>query len=139
MKSILSMTPSQRVKQLVFLKVLVGYFFIAFAILLTAPAQVLIAAPFVPGDGVYDSDTEVTYREYWISHEWFTGGDDCAESAEPPVGFKFYIEPLEFESRCPMYFDIDDDFSNAVRAEVYMDIWRGRANPAVRFLSLIHI
>jgi len=84
-------------------KVLLSLLFVAFANLLIVSGQVF-------GAGVYDSSTEVTYREYWISHEWFTGGDACAES---PVGNKWYIEPLEFGSRCPMYFDIDDDFSNA--------------------------
>ena len=32
-----------------------------------------------------------------------------------------------------MYFDIDEDFSNAIRAEVYMDIWRGRVPSSVRY------
>ena len=31
-----------------------------------------------------------------------------------------------------MYFDINDDISDAARAEIYIDIWRGRPNPAPR-------
>ena len=83
---------------------------------------------FFAGDGVYDSDSEVVYKEYWISHEWFTGSDDCDAF---PEGDQFFIEPVE--SSCPMFFNIGDDFSNAVRAEIFMDIWRGRTNPSVRF------
>jgi len=84
----------------------------------------------VAGTGVYDSDFEVTYKEYWISHQWFTGLDDCADS---PTGGKWFIEPHGEESACPMYFDIPDDISGALRAEVYMDIWRGRDTRSVRF------
>ena len=95
------------------------------------PVEVLLEVgfpPFVAGDGVYDADTEVVYKEYWISHEWFTGHDDCDAF---PEGFQFFIEPVD--SPCDLFFDIGDDFSNAVRAEIYMDIWRGRVNPSIRF------
>ena len=105
--------------------------FTAFVSLLLAPAQVLGQDASVAGNGVYDSDTEVTYKEYWISHEWFTGADSCDGTQQNST---FFIEPLSgADSPCQLFFDIDDDFSNAVRAEIYMDIWRGRSNPAVRF------
>ena len=85
---------------------------------------------FVSGSGVYDSDAEVTYKEYWISHEWFTGQGDC--STADLTGNQFFIEPPN-ETPCQLFVDIDEDFSNAIRAEVYMDIWRGRDPSSVRF------
>ena len=85
---------------------------------------------FVSGSGVYDSDTEVTYKEYWISHEWFTGQGDC--STDNLTGNQFFIEPPN-ETPCQMFFDIEEDFSNAIGAEVYMDIWRGRDPSSIRF------
>ena len=85
------------------------------------------------GNGVYDSDQEVTYKEYWISHQWFTAGGDCGASP-PPSGGKWFTEPVSGQlNACPMYFDVDEDFTNAIRAEVYMDIWRGRTNSSIRF------
>ena len=57
---------------------------------------------------------EVTCREYWSPHEeWLDN------SGEPG---SWYIEPSEQERVANVY--IEDDFSNALGARVYMDLWR---------------
>ncbi|MEM7133565.1 MAG: hypothetical protein AAF702_45145 [Chloroflexota bacterium] len=68
-----------------------------------------------------------------MDHLYFTGGGDCAANP-PPAGNKYYIEPIGgIPNACYLYFDINDDISNALRAEIYMDIWRGHTSRDIRF------
>ena len=81
--------------------------------------------------GLYDEDTGTTYKEVWIDHKEFTGG--CGAS-ERPFG-TWYVEPLGFNNVCQkvLDFELPNDFTNATKIEVYMDIWRGHNPPSVRF------
>ena len=88
--------------------------------------------PMTTQAGVFDEDTGTTYKEYWINHDEFTGacGDD-----ERPLG-SFYVEPSNFGVQSCikiLEFEIPDNFINAKKLEVFMDIWRGHDDPSVRF------
>lgn len=75
--------------------------------------------------GIWNADEEVTYKEYWIPHTQFTAG--CTEDGQPiSPGGSWYSEP-ESLTKCPktMLLNIPDDISGALKAEVYVDIWRG--------------
>ena len=78
--------------------------------------------------GIYNADTEVTYKQYWIPHTEFTGG--CG-SKNVPEGGAWYIEP----SPCTktLTFQIPDDFSLALKVEIYLDLWRNRTRQSARF------
>ena len=88
--------------------------------------------------GIFSADTEVTYKEYWIDHKEFTGG--CTDDGLPtsPNG-SFYAEP-EGLGKCPkeMELPILDDFSGALRAELYVDMWRtdDQISPRLRINGL---
>ena len=79
------------------------------------------------------SDTEVTYKEYWMDHDQFTGG--CTDDGLPenPNG-TFFAEPGKI-GECPKFMQIDllDNFSNAIKAEIYVDLWRNYDTPSARF------
>jgi regulation of enolase protein 1 (concanavalin A-like superfamily) len=81
-----------------------------------------------PRGGIYRSDTDITYKEYWVSHDEFTGG--CGEHEVSPPSF--YFEP---SSGCTksVTLQIPDDFTQALKAEIYVDLWRNRNNPSARF------
>lgn len=85
--------------------------------------------------GIYPASEEVTYKEYWIPHKpQFTGG--CTDAGLPtnPNG-AFYSEPGAL-NKCPktMTLNIPDNLSGALRAEVYVDMWRtdDRISPRLR-------
>jgi VCBS repeat-containing protein len=96
-----------------------------------------VADSMIPAPAVYNASVPTTYKEYWVDHEWFVGGDSCADPDNPPQGGQFYIELHGgINKACPLFFDIDDDLSNLpdnTRVELFMDIWRGRKDPAIRF------
>lgn len=83
--------------------------------------------------GIYDENTETTYKEYWIDHKQFTGGcnDDGTPSA--PLG-SFYSEPHHLDD-CPktMDFTLPDSIAGAVKAEIFLDLWRNREEQGVFF------
>jgi len=93
---------------------------------------------------IYNSDTDVTYKEYWVPHTQFTGGiveeplpplttRDCV--ADAPTGNSFFLEPGVFNRDKPqeyfcdktVTFEIPDDMSAALKAELYFDLWRNHA------------
>ncbi len=88
--------------------------------------------------GIYYADAEVTYKQYWVNHSEFTGG--CTDEGLPtnPSG-SFYAEP-DTMNKCPkeMELTIPDNFSGALRAELYVDIWRGydEVSPRLRINNL---
>ena len=83
--------------------------------------------------GVFNADSEVTYKEYWMPHSQFTGG--CTEVGLPenPNGAT-YAEPGKL-NECPkaMQITLPDNFSNAIKAELFIDLWRNYDNHSARF------
>lgn len=81
--------------------------------------------------GVYDENSETTYKEYWIDHKEFTGGCNDDGTPSSPNG-SWYAEPYP---KCPktMNFTLPDDPASAVKAKIYIDLWRNRNNPGVSF------
>jgi hypothetical protein len=85
--------------------------------------------PGLSGAGVYNSDTEVTYKEYWVDHSEFTGG--CGPDLLP--GGTSFIEPSATCSKT-LTFNIPDDPASAVGgAKIYLDLWRNRDVPSATF------
>lgn len=89
--------------------------------------------------GIYSASEEVVYKEIWIDHDQFTGSMewDAEEGTCTPTRpwGTWYAEPLGLWN-CPitMVFDIDaDDLQNAVKAEIYIDLWRNRTPSSLRF------
>jgi hypothetical protein len=83
--------------------------------------------------GIFRASGEVTYKEYWVPHTQFTGG--CNEDGTPtnPSG-TFYFEPFTLW-KCPktVAFTLPDDFTNAEKIEVYLDLWRNYDIQSARF------
>jgi hypothetical protein len=82
--------------------------------------------------GIYEADTVVTYKEYWVPHSQFTGGHQTdAEGRVLPgcldtnPGGTFYLEPVD---NCvkTVTFTIPEALGRATRAELYFDLWRNR-------------
>ena len=75
--------------------------------------------------GIYNADGEVTYKEYWMDHKQFTGG--CIEPGvnSEPNGNVWYAEP-DTLAKCPktMILNIPDGIAGALRAEIFVDLWR---------------
>jgi hypothetical protein len=76
--------------------------------------------------GIYNADSEVIYKEYWIPHSQFTGG--CTH----PLTNSWYLEPWPGCIK-ELNFTIPDDFSRALKVELYLDIWRGRRKLPIRY------
>ena len=79
-------------------------------------------------EAIYGANNEVTYKEYWIDHSEFDGA--CGDELRDPGAF--YIEPY---SGCDktLQFEIPDDFSQAGEVKIYLDLWRNRDTPRVKF------
>ena len=95
--------------------------------------SLLLAQPPAAEAGILDANNQVTYKEYWIHHDEFTGG--CNDDGTPThPGGTFYAEPWTLQ-KCPktMEFELPDDFSNAQKVEVYLDLWRAYADRGFRF------
>ena len=82
--------------------------------------------------GLYNDDQEVTYKEYWISHKQFTAGCPTPLVNEKPNG-SWYSEP-DTLAKCPksMKLNIPDGISNALKAELYVDLWRNYDTKSAR-------
>jgi regulation of enolase protein 1 (concanavalin A-like superfamily) len=80
--------------------------------------------------GIYNAGQggEVTYKEYWINHDEFTGVCNSDGSPNKPGGAAF-IEPGP-KCTITMDFKLPDSLANATKAEIYLDFWRNR-DPAV--------
>ena len=93
----------------------------------------LLSIPGRAKAGIFEARNEVTYKEYWVHHNQFTGG--CNEDGTPthPYG-TFYFEPHTL-AKCPktVTFTLPDDFSNAAKIEVYLDLWRNYTIQAATF------
>ena len=96
-----------------------------------------VLQPTPVGAGVYYANDSVTYKEYWVNHSEFTGGfvhpvNDC-DSAEDsnPWGGSHYLEPWPCHKI--VEFTIPDDFSQALKAEIFLDLWRNQEHQIARF------
>ncbi len=90
-----------------------------------------LLGPATPADAaVFGDSNEVTYKEYWIDHKEFTAG--CDEDLD--ANGSWYSEPGPLDE-CPklMEFTIPDGIASAIKAEIYIDLWRNRDNPSARF------
>ncbi len=102
--------------------------------------------------GIYNADQETTYKEYWVPHSEFTGGfkrwvdpDTGQETSKAisgcpdtnPNGGRNYLEPWPKTDidgvPClkTLTIAIPDDFSQALRAEIYLDLWRNQNRLAI--------
>ena len=86
--------------------------------------SLLLTGPTAVEAGIFEASNEVTYKEYWVHHSQFTGG--CNDDGTPtsPYG-TFYLEP-HLPNKCPktVTFTLPDDFTNAAKIELYLDLWR---------------
>ncbi len=82
--------------------------------------------------GMFDADTEVTYKEYWMPHTQFTGG--CVDGLPQNPGGTWYVEPGR-QNECPkaMKITLPDNPTNALKAEIYLDLWRNHDTHSARF------
>jgi hypothetical protein len=92
-----------------------------FAVLQPVTPAAADAGPLAP------ADTEVTYKEYWVPHTQFSGS--CS-SPVVATGY-WYVEPAPCVKT--LTFNIPDNVSGALRAEIYLDLWRNRDVPRIRF------
>lgn len=102
---------------------------LAFVIL----GSLMLMAPKTTQAGIFNADNQVTYKEYWVSHSEFTGG--CNDDGTPTSpGGSWYSEPYT-RDKCPKTFNftLPDDFTNAARIEVYLDLWRNYTIQAANF------
>jgi len=102
--------------------------------------------------GIYNADQETTYKEYWVPHSEFTGGfrrwvDPATgqETSKAVAGCKDtkasggsdYLEPWPksdvdgVSCKKTLILAIPDDFSQALRAEIYLDLWRNQNRLAI--------
>ena len=89
-----------------------------------------------------------------MPHSQFTG--HCVAGLPENPGGTWYVEPGKL-NECPkaMQITLPDNFASAIKAEIYLDLWRNYNTPSARFrvngnptvyapdagydLSLIHI
>ena len=93
----------------------------------------LMILPSTAEAGIFNSSSQVTYKEYWVNHSQFTGG--CNDDGTPThPGGTWYVEPWTLQ-KCPktMSFDLPDDFTNALKVEFYLDLWRAYDQRGLQF------
>lgn len=93
---------------------------LAFVIL----GSLMLMVPKVTKAGIFNAGEEVTYKEYWVHHNQFTGG--CNDDGTPTAPYgSLYLEPGK-RDKCPktVSFTLPDDFTNAAKIEIYLDLWR---------------
>ena len=93
----------------------------------------LLSIPGRAAAGIYEAKNEATYKEYWVGHDQFTGGCNDDGSPTAPYG-SWYMEPHTL-ANCPktVQFNLPDDFSNAAKIELYLDLWRNYTIQAATF------
>lgn len=113
-------------------------------------AAVLLLQPYTADAGIYSADSEVAYKEIWVEHRpWFTGGCEFQDDPTEPNYLEYvhthswgtwYVEPLgawyhnQNQCRKELQFDLTSaELNNAVRAEIYIDLWRNRTSHSMRF------
>lgn len=91
--------------------------------------------PGVAEAGIYNADTDVTYKEYWAPHSQYTGGIEDIDTCSPstPGGGSYYIEPWPRNCRKTLTINIPDNFANALKIEVYIDLWRNQLTQSAKF------
>ena len=100
---------------------------------LTLLAGLVMIRPTSVEAGIFNASNQVTYKEYWVHHDEFTGG--CNEDGTPTnPGGSWYVEPWTMQ-KCPktMEFTLPDDFSNAAKVELYLDLWRAYKERGLQF------
>ncbi len=86
--------------------------------------------------GIYNSDTDVIYKEYWLPHSQFTGGYVdynnilCQNTSG---GGDWYFEPWPFPCMKTVTLNIPDSLTKATKAEIYLDLWRNHDLKVARF------
>lgn len=104
-----------------------------FVLVLGALGSLLLKGPKTVEAGIFGANNEVTYKEYWVNHNQFTGGCNSDGSPTSPYG-SFYMEPQQL-NKCPkiVTFTLPDDFSNAAKIELYLDLWRNYDSQSATF------
>ena len=107
----------------------ISILFLALVIL----GSLMLMVPGVTEAGIFNASNEVTYKEYWVPHTQFTGGCNADGTPTSPGG-SWYLEPHTL-AKCPktVQFTLPDDFTNAAKIEVYLDLWRNYATQAAMF------
>lgn len=82
--------------------------------------------------GIYNAGEEVTYKQYWVDHKQFTGSCNTDGTPTSPNG-GFYSEP-DTLAKCPktMTLEILDNMSGALKAEIFVDLWRNDDRASAR-------
>ena len=82
----------------------------------------MLAMPAALFAGIYDASEEVTYKEYWVPHEQWPSYDLLDNTCTPLYRGWF----LESTRNCSVEitFDLPDDVADALKAEIYLDLWR---------------
>ncbi len=87
--------------------------------------------------GIYNSDTDVVYKEYWLPHSEFRGGyvnyDNTLCQDTHPSGGDWYFEPWPFPCMKTVTLNISDNVAQATKAEIYIDLWRNHDLKVARF------
>lgn len=91
-------------------------------------AVIILGWPATVYAGIYDSNTEITYTEYWVDHEEFIG--KCSEPE--PGGDEFYIEPTA-GCQITLDFSISEDLNLVNKVEIYLDLWRNHVDQRAQF------
>ena len=100
---------------------------------LTLLAGLVMIRPTSVEAGIFNASNQVTYKEYWVHHDEFTGG--CNEDGTPThPGGAWYTEVWTLQ-KCPktLEFTLPDDFSNAAKVELYLDLWRAYKERGLQF------
>lgn len=95
--------------------------------------SLMLMVPAVTEAGIFNASSEVTYKEYWVPHSQFTAGCNDDGSPQSPGG-SWYLEPHTLV-KCPktVTFTLPDDFTNAAKIELYIDLWRNYATQTANF------
>lgn len=118
--------------------------FIQLCILSCLVGLLVIAQTGFVSAGIYDAETETSYKEYWVPHSEFTGGFARTKDSSGATvavagcpdasgGGAWYLEPWPGKDidgdQCNkvLEFTIPDDISQASRAEIYIDLWRAQS------------
>lgn len=104
-------------------------------------ALLLLLQPATTEAGIFDASQDVTYKEYWVPHSTYTGGVEkdsngqydanCAPTH--PYGNSWYLEPYPSKCRKTVEVTLPDDFTNAAKVEMYLDLWRNETRQNARF------
>ena len=90
-------------------------------------AGLLMIQPAPVEAGIFNASNQVTYKEYWVHHDEFTGGCNADGTPTHPGG-AWYMEPWTLQ-KCPktVEFNLPDDFSSAAKVEIYLDLFEDDA------------